>query len=102
MGFLNLFAKKAATGLGRLPSGTFTIDRNGRVVASTVPQTFPADRVQEIGNLVLAAFRSAQESGLPLNELVADYSAFKLTARELRGGAMVFLAPSAFGTKPQK
>jgi len=94
MGLLNLLSRRGAgPGLMRLPTGSFTLDPGGRIVASTLPRSFPAAHVQQIGALVLATFRSAREARIPLTELVADYSALKLTARELRGGAIIFLAP---------
>lgn len=93
MGLLSLFSRSAPANPVRLPAGSFTIDPGGRVIASTLPQSFPPNLVREIGQLVLSTFRSAQQANLPLTELIADYSALKLTARELRGGAIVFLAP---------
>jgi hypothetical protein len=52
--------------------------------------------VQEIATQVLVAFKQAREAQLPLSELVVNYAALKLTARELRGGAIIFLAPQSF------
>jgi len=94
MGFLNLLSRRGAgPGLVRLPTGSFTLDPSGRIVASTLPRSFPAAHVQRIGALVLSTFQSAREAQIPLTELIADYAALKLTARELRGGAIIFLAP---------
>jgi hypothetical protein len=94
MGLLNLLTRRSpSTALVRLPTGSFTLDPGGRIVASTLPRSFPAARVQQIGALVLATFQSAREARIPLTELIVDYSALKLTARELRGGAIIFLAP---------
>ena len=47
MGLLNLFARPAPT-LMRLPSGSFTVDRDGRVLTSTLPSSFPASLVKDI------------------------------------------------------
>jgi hypothetical protein len=55
--------------------------------------------VQQIGELVLSTFKRARDTRVPLTELIADYSALKLTARELRGGAIIFLAPRSLGQK---
>jgi hypothetical protein len=103
MGLLNLLARRGgqagAGTLVRLPTGSFTLDPTGKVVASTLPQSFPMARVRQIGNLVLATFRAAHEVNLPLTELIVDYAALKLTARELRGGAIIFLAPRSLGSK---
>ena len=97
MGLLNLFSKSGGK-LFRLHAGSFTVDRDGRVLVSTLPGTFPKDLVREIGSQVLEAFRTAQEARLPLTEVVIRYSSLKLTARELRGGAIIFLAPRTFST----
>ncbi len=77
----------------RLPFGTFTVDRDGRVVISTLPSTFPLALVREVGQHVTTTFREAQKADIPLSELVIRYSSLKITARELRGGAIVFLSP---------
>lgn len=92
MGFLNLFSKKPSIP-GKLPSGSFTVDRNGQIIISTLPQSFPKALLRDIAERVLKTFRGAQEAGVPLNELVVRFSSLKLTARNLRGGAIVFLAP---------
>jgi hypothetical protein len=95
MGLLN-FMKKGASeepSVIRLPTGSFTIDATGRVVVSTLPRAFPSGLVKQISDLILGTFRSAREREVPLTEIVADYTALRLTARELRGGAIIFLAP---------
>jgi hypothetical protein len=103
MGFLKLFSKPAVPqALLRLPSGSFTLDRSGRVVVTTLPSSFPAQLVGEIGERVLGTFRDAQTAQLPLEELVVYYPALKITARELRGGAIVYLAPQALTSQVKK
>ena len=92
MGLLNLFSKPALVLTG-LPSGSFTMDRSGRIVIATVPSGFPAATVQEIGRHIIETFRGAQAAQLPLSELTVNYGSLKISARELRGGAIVFLAP---------
>jgi hypothetical protein len=99
MGILGFLSKSGAVTLRRLPAGSFTIDRTGRVLASTLPQSFPLTVIQEVGERVLSTFRSAESAHLPLSEVSAEYSALKLTARELRGGAIVFLTPRGLTTK---
>src|SRR5262245_37341432 len=99
MGILSFLARPATVTLRRLPAGSFTIDRSGRVLASTLPQSFPVSVIQEVGERVLSTFRSAEAAQLPLSEVVAEYSALKLTARELRGGAIVFLTPRGLTPK---
>ena len=93
MGLLNLFSKPAPATLTRLPTGSFTLDREGQIIVSTVSSTFPAPTVQDIGRRVLDTFREAQQAHLPLSELVIHYGGFKIVARELRGGAIVYLSP---------
>lgn len=98
MGFLGLFSKSAPeANVGKLPAGSFTIDRTGRIVASTLPRWFDEKLTQEIGSLVLEMFLKAQSVNLPLREVFIHYAGLKITARELRGGAMIFLAPLKTG-----
>ena len=99
MGFLNLF-RKPTVNLTRLPSGCCTVDRAGKVATSTLPQSFPAGLAQEIGAQELTAFRDAQKAQLPLSELVVHYASLKITAREMHGGAIVFLTPQTFTHTP--
>jgi hypothetical protein len=92
MGFLDLFTKPALTP-ARLPSGSFSVDREGNTLVSTLPRSFPETLTREVGRHVLQTFQSAQAAGLPLSELVVHYASLKLTARDLRGGAIIFLSP---------
>ena len=92
MGFLDLFTRPAPTP-ARLPSGSFSVDREGNILVSTLPSAFPETLTREIGRQVLQTFQSAQAAALPLSELVIHYASLKLTARDLRGGAIVFLTP---------
>jgi hypothetical protein len=94
MGLLSLFAKSAPT-LVRLPSGSFTVDREGCVLMGTLPSSFPVSLVKDIARQVLGAFGEAADAQLPLAELVINYPSLKITARELRGGAVIFLSPRA-------
>lgn len=103
MGLLGFFSKKpeptAQPGVLRLPSGSFTLDPGGRIVASTLPQSFPREVIRQIGELVLSTFASARNTQLPVSQIVLHYAALKLTAKELRGGAIIFLAPRSLGQK---
>ena len=92
MGLLKLFSKQPAP-LNKLPFGSFTVDRDGQIVVSTLPQSFPKALLRDISDRVLKTFRGAREAQLPLNELIVRFSGFKLTARNMRGGAIVFLTP---------
>ena len=102
MGILSRFFKPTKSELVHLPAGSFTLDREGRVMTSTLPQSFPPERLQEIGAHVLASFRSAKKAQMPLAEIIIHYSALKLLARELRGGAIVFLMPQSMTQKLKK
>jgi hypothetical protein len=103
MGFLNFRSKpkeaEAAPTLVRLPSGSCTIDPSGRLVASTLPRSFPESLLKEITTAILATFQGAREAQIPLTELVVDFSSLRMTARELRGGAIIFLAPRGLGQR---
>lgn len=94
MGLLNFFKSRPSANLvRRLPTGSFTVDSTGEVVISTLSQACSAEQVQEIGRLAIATFQSARQARLPVHELVVNYASLKVTARELRGGAIVFLSP---------
>jgi hypothetical protein len=99
MGLLGFFKKASTLNLVRLPNGSFTVDASGKILISTLPQAFPESWAVQIGRVVLASFHNAEAAQMPLRELVAEYSTLKLTARSLRGGAIVFLAPQAVGRK---
>jgi hypothetical protein len=94
MGFLSLFTKPAPT-LLRLPSGSFSVDREGCVLMSTLPSRFPASLVKDIARQVRTAFSEAAAAQLPLAELAINYPSLRISARELRGGAIVYIAPKA-------
>jgi hypothetical protein len=92
MGLLSLFSK-AAPGVHRLPSGTLTVDRDGRILASTVSSGYSAQLLQEISEQILSLFRLARQAQVPLSEFVIHFASLKITAREMRGGAIIFLMP---------
>jgi hypothetical protein len=103
MGILSFFFKPAKP-LLQLHSGSFSMDRSGRVLVTTLPSSFPPDLIREIGRCVVDTFRDAHTVQLPLEELIVHYPGLSITARELRGGAMVFLntpASSAPTHKPR-
>jgi hypothetical protein len=92
MGLLDFFSKPTPS-LLRLPSGSFTVDRKGAVLVSTVASSFPPELIDQISSRVLAVFKEATEAQLPLSQIVINYTSLKITARELRGGAIVFMSP---------
>ena len=102
MEFLKKFSRSSEPKLMRLPTGTFTVDAEGEILSSTVPQWFPESQVREIGQHVVGMFRAAKNAQLKLSELVLQYASLKITARELRGGAIVFLAPKTLHTTKTK
>jgi len=77
----------------RLPAGSFSVDRVGTILASTLPHSFPERNLLAIAEVVLSIFHSAPQHGMPLFELNLRYETLIITARELRGGAVVFLTP---------
>jgi len=77
----------------QLPAGTVTVDRQGHIVTSTVSSAFPQALLQAIGRDVLELFRGARTAQMPLAEISLHYGSLRITARELRGGAIVFLFP---------
>ena len=92
---MGLLTKKAPRGPQPLPTGSFTVDAQGRIVSSTVPQSVPSALVREIGQSVVAVFQGARKANVSFSEMVVQYATFKITAREMRGGAIIFLAPKA-------
>lgn len=93
MGFLRLFSKPRPT-LQRLPSGSMTVDRDGRILTTTVSSTYPTDVLEEIAGEVLRMFQEARKAHLPLNEFRIHFASLHITAREARGGALIFLSPA--------
>jgi hypothetical protein len=92
---MGVLTKSAKPELKRLPRGTFTVDAQGQIVSSTVPQSVSTALVEEIGRQVLSVFLGAREAQAGFGELIVQYAAFKITAREMRGGAIIFLSPNA-------
>lgn len=92
MGFLNLFSKSGAA-VQRLPAGSFTVDRQGNIVTSTVSSSYPTELLREIAAEVLNVFAEARTAQVPLTEFNIHFASLQITARELRGGAIVFLSP---------
>jgi hypothetical protein len=76
-----------------LVTGCFAVHRGGGLVSSTLPISFPVKVAEEISRAVMEAFRSAIQAGLPLTDLHVHYSGITIVARELRGGALIFLQP---------
>ena len=97
MGFLKkikrLFRSRAA--VQELPVGSITVDRDGQLVTSTVSSAYPKALLGEIGGEVLRLFRTARAAQMPLAEVSIHFGSLLITARELRGGAVIFLLPQS-------
>jgi hypothetical protein len=92
MGILKFFSKSSAT-LQRLPSGSLTVDRMGNVVTTTISSGYPQHLLREVAGEVLRIFQEAKKAQLPLSELNIHFASLRITAREMRGGAIIFLSP---------
>jgi hypothetical protein len=99
MGLLNLFSRSGAE-VQRLPAGSMTIDCNGNVVTTTISSTYATGMLHDIAEEVLRLFREARQAQLSFSEINLHFASMQITARELRGGAIVFLSPktSSFTT----
>jgi hypothetical protein len=92
MGLLKkLFRRQAA--VQELPSGSLTVDRNGNTITSTISSSYPAALLKQISKDVLRIFNEARDAQSPLAEINIHFASLRVTARELRGGAIIFLFP---------
>jgi len=102
MGFLKkitrLFRSRAA--IRQLPAGSLTVNRDGQIITSTVSSTYPKALLDEIGRAVLALFREARAAQLPLAEVSIHFGSLLVTARELRGGTLIYLQPQSALSQP--
>jgi hypothetical protein len=100
MGFLKRFFRSRAA-IQQLPTGSVTVDRNGHIVTYTVSSVYPKALLRDIGLEVLSLFREARTAQMPLAEISIHFASLNITARELRGGAVIFLLPqTAFSPPP--
>ncbi|HTA94594.1 MAG TPA: hypothetical protein VK769_00570, partial [Verrucomicrobiae bacterium] len=53
----------------KLPSGSFTVDRHGKVATSTVGKDFPASLLDDIAKEILLVFREARAAQMPMAEV---------------------------------
>lgn len=98
MGILKKFFGGKAS-IQQLPVGTITMDRQGNIVASTVSSAFPRALLQTIAADVLELLKEARAVQMPLSEVSLHFVSLRITVRELRGGAIIFLSPQ---TAPNK
>ncbi|HXB58444.1 MAG TPA: hypothetical protein VNU95_02715 [Candidatus Acidoferrales bacterium] len=92
MGFLKKIFRRTAA-VQELPSGSLTVDRNGNTITSTISSAYPASLLKEIARDVLKLFQEARDAQMPLGEVSLHFASLRVTARELRGGAIIFLFP---------
>jgi hypothetical protein len=79
-----------------------TVDRNCQVLATTISSSCPPELIQDIGSQVLRLFREARKAQMPLSEFTLHFGSIQITARELRGGAIIFLTPKhSFNSFPE-
>jgi hypothetical protein len=97
MGLLNFFSKSGAA-VQKLPAGTFSVDRDGNIVTKTVASSYPTELLEEIAREVMILFREARTAQMPMVEFNLHFASLLITARELRGGAIVFLSPKTTST----
>jgi hypothetical protein len=92
MGLLkNIFGSRPA--VTQLPSGSITVNRSGNILSSTVSSAYPAELLHAVGKEVLTLLREARLAQMPLAEVSIHFASLRVTARELRGGAIIFLFP---------
>jgi len=89
-------AKSQAFGPARFPRGSFTVSSAGAIVVSTLPGSFPRHLMEAIGRSVVSALASARDLGTPFSELAADFAGLEIRARDLAGGAIIFVTPQEY------
>jgi len=62
----------------------------------------PSGTYQDIGSQVLRLFRDARKAQIPLSEFTLHFASLQITARELRGGAIIFLTPKHSFNSPSE
>ncbi len=82
-----------------MPSGSYTVDRDGKVVTRTISSSIAEDTLEQISAQVLQTFRDAKQAEMNVNEFSITMGAMNIKARELRGGAIIFLSPRGAALK---
>ncbi len=88
--------KSQPAGPARFPRGSYTVSATGGIVVSTLPRSFPRGQLEAIGRVVISALGSARELGTPFTELAADFAGLEIRARDLAGGAIIFVTPQEY------
>ena len=92
MGLLKWFSSSRPA-VHKLPSGSFTVDRHGKVATNTVGKDFPTSLLDDIAKEILSVFHEARAAQMPLAEVSLDFAGLQISARDMQGGAIVFLSP---------
>ncbi|HUZ06056.1 MAG TPA: hypothetical protein VMV89_01065 [Candidatus Paceibacterota bacterium] len=92
MGFLKWFSSSRPA-VHTLPLGSFTVDRHGKVMSATVGADFPASLLQDIAAEILSVFKEARTAQMPMAEVSLDFAGLQVSARDMQGGAIIFLTP---------
>lgn len=93
MGLLRKIFGSSRAGVQELPMGSLTVNAQGEVVTTTVSSAYSESLLTDIAREVLVIFREAKVAQLPLAEVTIHFASLRVTARELRGGAIIFLLP---------
>lgn len=102
MGFLRKIFGSSAGSVQELPMGSLTVNAQGEIVTTTVSSAYSVSLLTDIAREVLVIFREAKASQLPLAEVAIHFASLRVTARELRGGAIIFLLPQTALLPSQK
>ena len=92
MGLLKWFSGSRPA-VHKLPSGSFTVDRQGRVATGTVGADCPVSLLDDIAKEILSVFSEARAAQMPLAEVSLDFAGLQISARDMQGGAIIFLTP---------
>lgn len=76
-----------------IKSGSFTVDSKGKILSSTLPSSISENFLLSIAQNVLETFNNSRSVGLFADELVINFPTVKITARNMRGGAFINIAP---------
>jgi hypothetical protein len=98
MGLLSFFSKSSPV-LHRLPAGSMTVDAKGNVVTTTVSSSYPQELLRDIGAGVMQLFQEARAAQMPMSQLNIHFASLQINARELHGGAIIFLSPKTNSSK---
>ncbi len=91
---MKLFARRSGPARSfDIPQGAFTYDSAGGIVVGSVPTDWLEAYGPQLVSVFRKAFTSAEQKGLPLAEIALHYAGARITARDLRGGGIVYVFP---------